>query len=122
MNKNRIRVQLMPKLTVDGATLICSKGTAPCILKVPIPLVQGENHPVATIQDRIPGMNIPGFTLCTATGDPKPCAPSFPGPWAPGAPTVLVHGIPALQHTDTLTCAQGGVVSITYPGQTMADL
>lgn len=101
---------------------MCTQGSAPCTLKIPTPLVQGENHPTATIQDRIPGVNIPGFGTCSATGVPKPCAPAFPAPWAPGSPTVLVHSIPALQNTDKLVCAIGGVVSINYPGQATADL
>jgi hypothetical protein len=48
---------------------------------------------------------------------PMPCIPVIPAPWAPGSPTVLIGGIPALNNTSQAMCAWGGVITITSPGQ-----
>jgi len=49
---------------------------------------------------------------------PVPCMPVVTAPWAPGVPTVLVNGQPALDDTCTCNCMWGGVIAITSPGQT----
>lgn len=112
----------MSKLTVQGAILTCNQGKTPCVLNVVSPQVLGENHNAANILDKTPGVNIPGFSVCTATGLPAPCSPSFPAPWVPGAPNVLLRNAPALRDDSKLQCAIGGTVSITFPGQTTIDL
>jgi hypothetical protein len=48
---------------------------------------------------------------------PMPCVPVPAGPWAPGSPTVLIGGVPALNNTSKLICAWAGVISIINPGQ-----
>ena len=48
---------------------------------------------------------------------PVPCTPVTPAPWVPGVPNVLIANIPVLDNTCTLTCALGGVISITFPAQ-----
>jgi hypothetical protein len=48
---------------------------------------------------------------------PMPCVPVIPAPWVPGAPTVLVANMPALNNTSKLMCAWAGVISISLPGQ-----
>jgi len=112
----------MSKLTVQGAQLVCTQGKAPCALIVPAPPVTGESHVAANIFDNVPNVNIPGFSVCTAIGIPKPCKPAFPGPWAPGSPNVLIRGKPALRNDCKLQCAIGGTVSIVLPGQATVNL
>jgi hypothetical protein len=48
---------------------------------------------------------------------PMPCVPVLPAPWVPGAPTVLITNIPALDNNCKLTCAWGGLISFSTPGQ-----
>jgi len=43
--------------------------------------------------------------------------PVIPAPWAPGAPTVLIAEMPALDTNSKLMCSWGGVIQITSPGQ-----
>ena len=106
-----------------GAQLQCVSGSAPSVLVVPTPNVTGEVKPTANIMDSIPMTNIMPFGTCTvltaaASGVPTPCVPATAGPWAPGSPTVMVRGQPALNNTSTCTCTIGGVITITNPGTT----
>jgi hypothetical protein len=39
-------------------------------------------------------------------------------PWAPGAPTVLIANMPALDNNSKLMCNWGGIIQISDPGQT----
>jgi hypothetical protein len=49
---------------------------------------------------------------------PMPCIPNTTAPWAPGSPTVMVGNMPALNNSSKLMCMWGGVIQITFPGQT----
>ena len=42
---------------------------------------------------------------------------SIAAPWVPGAPTVLLGNMPALDDTSKLMCTWGGVISVAFPGQ-----
>ncbi|MBP0982278.1 MAG: DUF4280 domain-containing protein [Oscillospiraceae bacterium] len=44
---------------------------------------------------------------------PAPCIPACAAPWAPGSPTVIVGGKPALNNSSKCVCSYGGVISIT---------
>jgi uncharacterized Zn-binding protein involved in type VI secretion len=73
--------------------------------------------------DSIPMTNILPFGTCNvltaaAAGVPTPCVPATAGPWAPGSPTVMVRGQPALNNTSMCTCSIGGVITISNPGTT----
>ena len=126
-----------------GAMLQCSFGTAPSALVV-IP----ENRvttmtPDANIMDHKPIINIISFAMCTTqsnpavamatsaattaalgvyTPTPAPCVPATASPWVPGSPTVHIANQPALNDTSTLMCTWGGVISITFPGQTTVQI
>lgn len=115
----------MPIAVVQGATLVCSCGSAPSQLKVTSQQnCQIGGQLAATIMDNVPFSNIIPFGTCqvltaAAAGVPTPCAPAIPAPWAPGATSpVQVGGPPALLSTDVLNCAIPGVISIANPGQT----
>jgi hypothetical protein len=116
----------MGVMVVNGAMLMCSFGAAPSSLIVLNPTVMGCNMPVGTIQDHIPVVNIPPFSMCVspqlplfqATGAPSPCVPAISSPWTPGKPTVMVNNQPALDNTCMCQCSYGsGVVTIAFPGQ-----
>jgi hypothetical protein len=38
-------------------------------------------------------------------------------PWAPGAVSVTINGMPALTNTCTCNCMWGGLITFTQPGQ-----
>jgi len=112
--------------------LQCIFGAAPAILNV-LPLnTVITTMPIANIMDHKPLINIPPFAMCSCLANPAvasataaalgvltpmPCLPNTATPWAPGSPTVLIGGQPALNHTSKLMCLWGGLISITNPGQ-----
>lgn len=116
-----------------GAMTACSFGMAPSTLNVlPVARVLSAT-PVATIMDNVPMVNVMPFGMCTNPANPAvasataaamgvltpmPCIPVIPGPWAPGSPTVLIGGKPALNNTSKLMCAYGGIIQITNPAVT----
>lgn len=120
-------------LAVCGnAICMCSFGAAPCTMNVlPVKQVM-TSGPIANIEDgKI--LNLSTFGMCSSMGNPTvqsataaalgvltpmPCVPSFSAPWVPGAPTVLIGGKPAVNSDSKLICSYGGIVSISFPGQT----
>lgn len=123
----------MPQHVCMGAMMECSFGVAPSSLIIlPVNRTVTSAMPAATIMDHVPIVNIPPFGMCMSPSNPEvaaataaalgvltpmPCVPVTPAPWAPGSPTVLLGGIPALNNTCQLMCAWGGVIAITEPGQ-----
>jgi hypothetical protein len=116
-----------------GATLQCSFGAAPSTLSVPPANKVLTQTPAATIMDNQPIANVPPFGMCSSMANPTvaaataaalgvltpmPCVPVLPAPWVPGAPTVLIGNLPALNESSKLMCAWGGVIQIIVPGQT----
>lgn len=113
----------MAQLVTMGAQMQCTSGTAPSVLVVVVPTVTGEVKPSANIMDHVPIANIPPFGTCNvltaaALGVPTPCVPATAAPWAPGSPTVMVRGMPALNSTSKCVCSIGGSISILNPGTT----
>ncbi|MBO4395700.1 MAG: DUF4280 domain-containing protein [Eubacterium sp.] len=105
-----------------GAMLQCTFGAAPMPLTVLPDKKVVNNMPIATIDCNKPGINIPPFGVCAATGVGAPCSMAFTAPWVPGSPTVLVGGQPALNQNSKLICALGGVVSVIMPGCTNIEV
>jgi hypothetical protein len=114
-----------------GAMLQCSFGAAPSTLVVLPKNRVLTQTPDANIMDNIPFVNIVPFGTCSspsnpaviaALGSPVPCVPVIPAPWMPGAPTVLIGNIPALDNTCKLMCAWAGVIQITNPGQSTVEI
>ncbi|KAF1045353.1 DUF4280 domain-containing protein [Xylophilus sp.] len=116
-----------------GATLQCSFGAAPSSLVVlPANQVLTSNMPAANIMDNKPFVNILPFGTCNSMSNPvvaaataaalgaltpMPCIPVTSAPWAVGAPTVLLAGMPALNDSAKLMCSWGGVIQVVAPGQ-----
>lgn len=110
--------------------MMCSFGMAPSALNV---LPQNKtltSAPLANIMDNKPMVNIMPFGMCTCPSNPTvaaataaalgvltpmPCIPATASPWAPGCPTVLIAGNPALNNTSKLMCSYGGVIQIMNP-------
>lgn len=117
----------------NGASLQCSFGAAPGTLMVlPMNRVMAT-MPAANIMDNKPFLNIMPFGMCSSMANPAvasataaalgvltpmPCTPMTAAPWAPGAPTVLIANMPALNNSSKLICSFGGVIQIVSPGQT----
>ena len=115
-----------------GAMLQCSFGAAPATLVVLPTTCVTATTPAANISAYAPVVNVPPFGVCSSMANPTvasatsaamgvltpmPCVPVCVAPWAPGAPTVTVGGMPALDDSSKLTCTWGGVISINAPGQ-----
>lgn len=123
----------MPMHVCSGATLQCSFGLAPSTLVVPpVNLMMTGNMPAANIMDHIPMVNIMPFGMCTSPANPMvaaatsaalgvltpmPCIPVTPSPWVPGAATVMLGNMPALNNTCKLMCNWAGVIQVLAPGQ-----
>lgn len=118
----------------NGAELTCSFGAAPSSFVVlPEHRMMTCNQPAANIMDYIPMVNIEPFAMCMSPANPEvasataaamgvltpmPCVPATVSPWTPGSPTVLLDEMPALNNTCMLTCMWGGVIQVSFPGQT----
>jgi Domain of unknown function (DUF4280) len=115
-------------IVVNGASIKCTFGATPSPLTVPpIARVTASSQPAATIMDSAPGANISPFGLCLSPANPQviaataaalgvftpqPCIPVIPAPWAPGSPTVMVGGKPALTVTSTCQCTWAGTIAV----------
>lgn len=123
----------MSVLVTSGTQLMCSFGTAPSVLNVLPASKVMCGTPVANIMDNVAMTNIMPFAMCTSLANPavsaataaaygvltpQPCTPVIVGPWAPGTPTCLVGGKPAVNNTCSLMCSYAGVISVTSPAQT----
>ena len=118
--------------------LQCSFGVAPATLTVlPAGRVATGHMPDANIMDHVPMANIAPFGMCMSPTNPAvaaataaalgvltpmPCIPNTVSPWAPGSPTVMVAGSPALTNSSNLMCMWGGVIQITAPGEFTVQL
>ncbi|KOY03195.1 MULTISPECIES: DUF4280 domain-containing protein [Pseudomonas] len=115
------------------ATLQCSFGAAPAVLNVlPVNRTLTGGMPAANIMDHIPLVNVMPFGVCMSMANPMvaaataaalgvltpmPCIPATASPWLPGAPTVLLGNMPALDANSILMCNWAGVIKIAMPGQ-----
>lgn len=116
---------------VNGASCMCSFGTAPGTLTVTSQTkVLCGGQPQATIQDT----TLTPFGLCSSMANPavasataaalgvltpQPCTCMPAGAWIPTKPTVLADGKPVLTNDAKLICSLGvGTISVTVPGQT----
>ena len=122
----------------SGAVLKCDFGQAPAILLVlPKNQVNAEGQPAANIMDHLPMVNILPFGMCKCSGNPlvaaataaaqgtmtpMPCVPNTNTPWAPGSPTVILGGNPALNKSSTCTCSYGGTIKIDFPATTITKI
>ena len=125
----------MGELVVMGAMMMCEWGAAPMPLAViPEGAMVVATTPAATIMECEPFVNIPPCGICNspmnpaavaakAAGATVPCTPTTT-PWVPGAPTVLINGMPALTAESRCTCALGGPesISIVEPGQVSVNI
>lgn len=127
----------MGMLVCGGANIQCTFGAAPSVLNV-LPQAKVMNvMAAATIMDNKPIVNITPFGMCMSMSNPMvaaataaalgvltpmPCIPVTTAPWAPGSPTVIIGGSPALNNSSKLMCAYGGVISVNVPGQTTINV
>jgi hypothetical protein len=121
-----------------GAMMMCTFGVAPSSLVVlPTNMMITSDMPAANIMDNIPMTNIMPFGMCMSPANPvvaaataaalgvltpMPCIPATTAPWVPGAPTVLLANMPALDNTSQLMCMWGGVITFTFAGQVTEEI
>lgn len=121
----------MPNQTSMTATLMCTMGIGPSQLVVPpTNRVFAQGQVAANIMDHVPLVNLMPFPMCNSIANPivaaataaklgvftpAACLPNTPAPWTPGAPTVRLGGMPALDSTSRCTCVYGGMISIVNP-------
>jgi hypothetical protein len=120
-----------------GALLKCSFGMAPSSLVVLPKNRVTTQTPDANIMDHIPMVNIMPFGMCQSLANPAvaaataaalgvltpmPCIPATATPWVPGCATVMIANMPALNNSSKLMCSFGGVIEITYPGQSTVNI
>jgi uncharacterized protein DUF4280 len=123
------------QLVVNGAVIKCAFAMPPGIgtlTVLPARRVNGSSQPAATIMDSAPMVNVASFGACMSPTNPQvaaataaalgvltpqPCIPVIPAPWAPGSPTVMIGGQPALTNTCQCMCQWGGVITVVSPGQ-----
>ena len=116
-----------------GGLMKCPMGMTPSVFNATPKMVMTSNMPAGNILDFVPILNIPPFGMCKSPANPMviaataaalgaltpmPCIPMTVAPWAPGSPTVLLSGAPALNNTSKLACLWGGVIEFTQAGQT----
>jgi hypothetical protein len=122
----------MPNQVSMGALMTCTFGAAPSTLAVLLEnRVLVEGPPAANIMDHVPLVNIMPFGVCNSMMNPMvasataaalgvltpmPCIPATSAPWAPGAPTVLIANMPALDNVSKCICNWGGVIGFSNPG------
>ena len=113
--------------------MMCSFGMAPSSLVVlPVNRTMTSQVPDANIMDHIPMVNIMPFGMCQSIANPMvaaataaamgaltpmPCIPMTMAPWVPGAPTVMLANMPALNDSSKLMCNWAGVIEIKMAGQ-----
>ena len=123
----------MAAVVTNGSVIQCSFGMAPTPLTIlPVKRVMAGSQPVAAITDIVPFLNISPFGACTSLMNPTvaaataaafgaltpmPCTPLVAGPWAPGSPTVMTGGVPAVTSTSQCMCSYGGVIKVSMPSQ-----
>lgn len=122
----------MGQQVCTGAITKCTFGITPGALMVlPVSRVM-TGAPAANIMDNKPMVNILPFGMCQSMANPMvaaasaaamgalvpmPCLPMTMAPWLPGAPTVLIGNMPALNNSSKLMCMWGGVIGIEMAGQ-----
>lgn len=113
-----------------GSLLQCSFGAAPGTFGVLPANKVVSSMPAANIMDNKPMVNVVPFGMCSSPANPQvaaataaalgvltpmPCLPVLSAPWAPGSPTVLIGGYPALNNSSKLLCNWGGVIQVVNP-------
>lgn len=121
-------------LTVTGAQLLCSFGTAPSgFAGTSAAGVLAENKGAGTAMDVSAMTNLLPFGMCTSMANPQvaaataaalgvltpqPCVPAAAGVWTGACSKVLVKGAPALDMQSKCMCTMGmGIIQIQNPGQ-----
>jgi hypothetical protein len=129
------RRQKVGQHVCNGASIMCPMAMPPglgSLTVLPMNRVMVGGQPAATIMDQVPMLNIATFGMCISPTNPQvaaatvaalgvltpqPCIPMVTAPWTPGAATVLVGGMPALDNASTAMCMWGGVITVVVPGQ-----
>jgi hypothetical protein len=126
----------MPNLVCTGAALECSNGTGATSFsatgaRVSAGGAAGVVSDITAANNKPPAfgsctsMSNPAVNSATVTSgflSPQPCEPVLTGNWTPGSARVTVGQVAALTSDSQCTCAWGGAITVTNPGQTRVTL
>lgn len=104
---------------VRGATISCTLGTAKDVLNLPVSHgVYLKEKAQLNIGDSKPGKNILSFGCCMRAEPPPPCVPAICMDWINHMDTkLIIDNKKALLKSATVTCINGGIISIDDDGQ-----
>lgn len=124
----------MPELLTSGCMLTCDCGSDPMpfnALDLPgKPTVDGL--PAATIEEIVPGVNVPSFVMClselnpavmleTALAEgvptPAPCEPVIVTSWVPPSAVLNYDGVPLATIASTCLCMWEGAITVDTPSE-----
>ncbi len=101
-----------------GAVINCTLGSAPDVIN--LPLCHGvyiKGKPQLNIGDSRGGINIKCFGTCSRSVPPPVCTPAITVDWSNVFDTnLLVEGKKALIQNATVTCVNGGIITIATNG------
>jgi len=100
---------------VQGAKIKCLCGTMSGELDVENRNVALLRAPVATEDDCVSGINLPGFGICRITGEF--CLHMIPDKWLLPHPKTTIDGKKAITTKSGLLCARGGLIVAETSGQ-----
>jgi hypothetical protein len=121
-------------MVCTGATLQCSFGTSPATFAASGTQTSATT-PAGVVTDVAPA-NVPSFGMCMSLANPQvasatsaasgvltpqPCVPVL-SPWTPGATSVTINQVAALDDSSQCTCTWAGVITVTSAGQTAATV
>jgi len=127
----------MSLVVVSGASCQCTFGLAPsCFSATTAVKERVDGKIVGTVMDGAPVQNIRPFGLCITLSNPavaaataaalgvltpQPCVP-VTQKWSGPAATYRADGQSVIVQTSTCSCAYGGVITVSNPGQTKLDV
>ena len=117
INVNTDREEAPPSplsYVVEGATLVCTLGTAPSKLQIPPSrrvFINGKKQ--ANITDDVADVNLLPFGTCNRPIPPQPCIRATAGNrWVAGKHDMHVEDENAMLNTDFLVCNCGGIITV----------
>ena len=124
----------MGHCVVEGAMVMCPMGKTPVpLVVIPEGAIVTATTPAATIMDFVPLGEHRHIRVVQLSGQPRghrgpgvpvPCVPAIVAPWVPGAPTVLINGMPALTSDSICECilSGGAPITIDFAGQVTVEV
>jgi hypothetical protein len=108
-------------------------GTTPATFAASGQQVNGRT--AAGVVSDIGAASVPTFGMCQSLSNPQvaaassagplvpqPCLPVIAAPWSPGASSVTLGGVAALDDSSQCACTWGGTITVSSAGQASITL